>query len=121
MALNAGPSFWTLADWQAAYARGAAPGELLSVLVADLAGDDVAWISRLSEAELRRRLDALAQQLTAVGGDISKLALYGVPCAVKDNIDVAGLPTTCACPEFAYDPPQHATVVARLEAAGAVI
>jgi allophanate hydrolase len=121
MALNAGPSFWSLADWQAAYARGTTPDELLSVLVANLADADVAWISRLSVAGLRRRLETLAQQLEVVGGDISKLALYGVPCAVKDNIDVAGLPTTCACPEFAYDPPQHAAVVSRLEAAGAVV
>jgi allophanate hydrolase len=121
MALNAGPSFWTLADWQAAYARGTTPDELLSALVANLADGDVAWISHLSVVSLRRRLEALAQQLEAVGGNISKLALYGVPCAVKDNIDVAGLRTTCACPEFAYEPTQHAFVVSRLEAAGAVV
>lgn len=46
--------------------------------------------------------------------------LHGIPFAVKDNIDVAGLPTTCACPEFAYVPERSATVVARLEAAGAI-
>ncbi len=47
--------------------------------------------------------------------------LYGIPFAVKDNIDVAGLPTTCACPAFAYTPERSATVVERLEAAGAVL
>ncbi|MFN3623107.1 MAG: allophanate hydrolase [Hyphomicrobium sp.] len=47
--------------------------------------------------------------------------LYGIPFAVKDNIDVAGLPTTCACPEFAYTPDRSATVIERLEAAGAVL
>jgi allophanate hydrolase len=47
--------------------------------------------------------------------------LYGIPFALKDNIDVAGLPTTCACPEFAYVPQVSATVVGRLEQAGAVL
>jgi allophanate hydrolase len=47
--------------------------------------------------------------------------LYGIPFAVKDNIDVAGLPTTCACPAFAYVPTRSATVVERLEAAGAIL
>ena len=47
--------------------------------------------------------------------------LYGIPFAVKDNIDVAGLPTTCACPEFAYVPQRSATVVELLEQAGAIL
>ncbi|MET1045079.1 MAG: allophanate hydrolase, partial [Hyphomicrobium sp.] len=47
--------------------------------------------------------------------------LYGIPFAVKDNIDVAGMPTTCACPAFAYTPDRSATVVERLEAAGAIL
>jgi allophanate hydrolase len=48
------------------------------------------------------------------------LPLAGVPFAVKDNIDVAGLATTAACPAFAYAPEASATVVARLLAAGAL-
>lgn len=48
-------------------------------------------------------------------------ALFGIPFAVKDNIDVAGIPTTCACPEFAYTPARSATVVEKLEAAGAIL
>jgi allophanate hydrolase len=47
--------------------------------------------------------------------------LYGIPFAVKDNIDVCGLPTTCGCPAFAYTPERSATVVERLEAAGAIL
>jgi allophanate hydrolase len=48
-------------------------------------------------------------------------SLYGIPFAVKDNIDVAGLPTTCACPEFAYMAGRSATVVELLEQEGAVL
>jgi allophanate hydrolase len=49
-----------------------------------------------------------------------RLPLAGVPFAVKDNIDVAGMPTTAACPGFAYRPERSAGVVERLLAAGAV-
>jgi allophanate hydrolase len=53
--------------------------------------------------------------------DCSGAPLFGVPVAVKDNIDVAGLPTTAACPAFAYSPAVDATVVAKLRAAGAIV
>lgn len=46
--------------------------------------------------------------------------LWGIPFAVKDNIDVAGWPTTAACPAYAYEPEEHAAVVERLVAAGAI-
>lgn len=47
--------------------------------------------------------------------------LYGVPFVVKDNIDVAGIPTTAACPAYAYTPSRSATVVQRLQDAGAIV
>lgn len=75
-----------------------------------------AWISRFTRAEalaLARAVDARV----AAGED---LPLAGVPFAVKDNIDVAGLETTAACPDFAYRPARHAEVVQRLCDAGAV-
>src|SRR6202011_996872 len=53
--------------------------------------------------------------------EASQGPLAGVRFAVKDNVDVAGLPTTAACPEFAYRPPRDAAVVAALRAAGAVV
>jgi allophanate hydrolase len=105
----------TLADWRAAYADGATPLALLLPLAERLAGDDPAWIHRAS-AEF---IAAQCQQLA--GHDRASLPLYGVPFAVKDNIDVAGLPTTAACPAFAFTAPRDATVVARLRAAGAVL
>ncbi len=60
-----------------------------------------------------------ARALAATGA--RDLPLYGIPVAIKDNIDVAGLPTTAACPAFAYKPGQDATVVARLRRAGAIV
>lgn len=114
-------AFCTFAEWQSAYAQGSSPSSLISSLLASISPADSAWICILSGDALHARLRRLADQLAAVGGDRSKLPLYGIPVAVKDNIDVAGLPTTCACPEFAYMPERNATVIDRLEAAGAVV
>jgi len=49
-----------------------------------------------------------------------KLPLFGIPFAIKDNIDLAGVPTTAGCPAFAYVPERHAPAVARLIEAGAI-
>ena len=69
---------------------------------------------------LRPRAEALAiaGRLQADGPEGKPL--FGVPFVVKDNIDVAGLPTTAACPAFAYEPQKSAFVVERLERAGAI-
>ncbi|HEV2955815.1 MAG TPA: amidase family protein, partial [Xanthobacteraceae bacterium] len=64
--------------------------------------------------------DALAEARALAGTDPGR-PLYGVPVAVKDNIDVNGLPTTAACPVFAYRPGKDATVIARLKRAGAIV
>ena len=70
---------------------------------------------------LRDEKQALAEAEALTAKDAARLPLYGIPVAVKDNIDVAGLPTTAACPAFAYSPAHDATSVARLRAAGAII
>jgi allophanate hydrolase len=75
------------------------------------------WITTVPEAQARARAEALQ----AIREGPRRLALYGVPFAVKDNIDVAGLPTTAACPEYAYVPARHATCVQRLLDAGAIL
>jgi allophanate hydrolase len=72
-------------------------------------GEDAVWIWQPSLEDL---LASLPQD--------TSLPLYGVPFAVKDNIDVAGWPTTAGCPEFRYIAEKDATVIARLRAAGAV-
>ena len=69
---------------------------------------------------LRDEGDALAEAERLADGP-TDLPLYGVPVAVKDNIDVEGLLTTAACPAFAYTPEKDATAVARLRAAGAIV
>jgi allophanate hydrolase len=78
-------------------------------------GDAAIFITLRPEAEVLAEAEALQAE-----GPRGR-ALWGVPVAVKDNIDVAGLPTTAACPAFAYEPERDATVVARLRAAGAIV
>ena len=77
--------------------------------------DPAIFISLRSEADVLVE----ARALSASGN--TALPLYGIPVAVKDNIDVAGLPTTAACPAFSYRPVNNSTAVARLRAAGAII
>jgi allophanate hydrolase len=76
--------------------------------------DPAVFIALRAEDEVREEARALA-------GDGAERPLYGVPVAVKDNIDVVGLPTTVGCPAFAYQPGKDATVIARLKHAGALV
>jgi len=73
------------------------------------------WISTVP------REQALARAKKIASEDRSKLPLYGIPFAVKDNIDVAGMATTAACPAYSYTAAESATVVTRLEQAGAIL
>jgi len=76
-----------------------------------------AWISRAPPDVVLAQADEVDRRVAA--GET--LPLAGVPFAVKDNIDVAGLATTAACPAFAYAPEDSAAVVQRLQAAGAIV
>lgn len=106
-----------------AYANGLKPSELIAQLIPLLAVQDCGhanddshqvWISRFDDATLL----TMARHLD--GKDHASLPLYGIPFAIKDNIDVAGLPTTAACPAFAYEPEKNAFVVQKLIDAGAI-
>jgi allophanate hydrolase len=75
------------------------------------------WIHLRPEADVL--LDAVAVDERVAAGEA--LPLAGLVVAVKDNIDVAGIPTTAACPAFAYQPAGSAPAVSRLLDAGAVV
>lgn len=110
---------FTLIDWQQHYQQ--YPDNVLatlSSLLAELSTEDNAWLYLASPAQLRAQVEPL---LAAWQQDPTALPLFGVPFAVKDNIDVAGWPTTAACPAFSYEATVDATAVARLKAAGAVV
>lgn len=72
------------------------------------------WIHRLSDAELEPYLKQLEST------NPSELPLYGVPFAIKDNIDLEGVPTTAACEGYTYTPSRSAKVVEKLITAGAI-
>lgn len=99
-----------------AYRSGATtPSQVIEELIPRLRNSPPGvWISRLDEDELRAR----AASLTPRGA--SELPLYGIPFAIKDNIDLEGLATTAGCPAFACHPEKSATVVQRLIDAGAI-
>ncbi len=97
-------------------ARELTPVALVEALCGPLHADDAhhVWIHRLS----RETLLELARALE--GRDPASLPLYGVPFAIKDNVDLAGAPTTAACPAFSYTPERSAFAVQRLIDAGAI-
>jgi allophanate hydrolase len=94
------------------------PVEAAERALAEIArrGDDGVWIA----VAARDRLLAEAREIERRQAAGEPLPLAGLTFGVKDNIDVAGLPTTAACPAFAYEPAKSAPVVARLLAAGAL-
>ncbi|QJQ95900.1 MULTISPECIES: allophanate hydrolase [Halomonadaceae] len=101
----------------AAYRRGEfTPKSLIDTLLteADERGHDPAWITRLSREQVAPYLARLESESP------DTLPLYGIPFAIKDNIDLAGVPTTAGCPAFAYTPDEHAFVVKQLIDAGAI-
>lgn len=104
------------ASLRAAYAKGLSPSTVIETVLARLAasGDDGIFIHVAAKADLLKEAQAL-------GSFDPTRPLWGLPFAVKDNIDVKGMPTTAACPEFAYLPERDAAVVALLRAAGAIL
>ncbi len=91
------------------------PREVIEeVLAACDAADPKIWITRLDRGAVMAYVDRLASATP------DTLPLYGVPFAIKDNIDLAGAPTTAGCPDYAYLPERSAFAVQRLIDAGAI-
>jgi allophanate hydrolase len=112
------PDALSLTSLQSAYASGVEPNDVVAAIYDRIGEDSIGpgWIY------LRPRAEALSackevEARRAAGED---LPLYGVPFAVKDNIDVAGMPTTAACPAFSYRPERSARSAELLLKAGAV-
>jgi len=107
-----------LATLRAAYREGrATPRQLIAELrdkAAALNPDYHLFIHLLTLEELEPYLAALDEKSP------DSLPLYGIPFAIKDNIDLAGIPTTAACPAFAYTPETSATLVQQLIELGAI-
>jgi allophanate hydrolase len=100
-----------------AYAAGTKPSEMIATVLGRIteSNDPGIFIHVASMQELMSEVEELG------AFDPVAKPLWGIPFAVKDNIDVAGMPTTAACAAFAYTPTKDATVVTRLKAAGAIV
>lgn len=120
-----GDGILSLAQLRECYAaRTLLPSQCVEALLARIeqAGRPEIWICRVEAGALLDAARAQDRLLQEEGESIlQRMPLFGVPFAVKDNIDVAGMATTAACPDFAYVPERSATVVEKLQAAGALL
>jgi allophanate hydrolase len=107
----------SIAALHAAYAEGLRPAQLFDAISqrATALKDPGIYLHKPAPAAIDAAIAALPPC------DPVRFPLWGVPVAVKDNIDVAGMPTTAACPDFTRMPAEDAPAVARLRAAGALI
>ena len=115
----------SIAQWRQLVAGGGDPlPGLQQCRAAALGSGELAlWISLATDAQWQAQLELLAARLAeplSRAELVQRYPLLGVPFAVKDNIDIAGVPTTAACKAFERLPERHATVVQRLLDAGAL-
>lgn len=111
------PEKFSIASLHALYSNGSeTPASVLQQIRERIVrdADNPAWIHVLTDEELSPYLETLQQKA------LSSHPLWGVPFAIKDNIDLANIPTTAACPAFTYTPKKHAAVVEKLIEAGAI-
>lgn len=106
---------FTLTALRDAYESDLAPADVMAEALARLTavGDSSIFIHLASAG-------SLTAEAAALGPFDPNRPLWGVPFAVKDNIDVAGMPTTAACPDYSYHATKDSFVVTRLRAAGAI-
>ncbi|NDW07595.1 allophanate hydrolase [Jiella pacifica] len=112
------PTILDFAALRALYAAGTTPAEVMTAVADRMeTADPAAFIAKRSRADILADAAALLARAPEPNG----LPLWGLPFAVKDNIDVEGLPTTAGCPDYAHEPTADATVVKRLREAGAIL
>jgi allophanate hydrolase len=114
------PKILDIATLATGYRNGSfTPVDIMRSVIERIAAwpDPAIWISRLSDDSLLAQASALMEK----GEPTPEQTLWGVPFAVKDNIDAAGFATTAGCPAFGYAPSDDAAAVARLRAAGALL
>lgn len=106
-----------IASLQRAYTAGLSPDEVIETCFAriEAVSDPGIFLHLRDHASVSRDVAALGPF------DPTSKPLWGIPFVIKDNIDAAGIPTTAACPAFAYTPTEDAFVVAALKNAGAVL
>ena len=116
MTVNLAQLPFTISSLLKHYATGLQPADVIAEVYRRIeAADDPGIFIHLPS------LEAAQAAAEALGTFDDAKPLWGIPFAVKDNIDVAGMPTTCACPDFEYHPEADAFVVAKLKAAGAIV
>ncbi|MDF2416459.1 allophanate hydrolase [Acinetobacter beijerinckii] len=112
---------WTISEWQAAYSKNEIQLDTLKDLVASIDPQDNAWISIATVEQIEQQIQFL-NELTKEDESLAiQFPLYGVPFAVKDNIDVAGFVTTAACKALNTIAVQDAETVRLLKQAGAIV
>lgn len=107
-----------IAALQEEYACGRKPSEVIASIYGRIEAGPLnpVWISLVPREQALGRAHELERKDGA-----HALPLYGIPFAVKDNFDVAGMPTTAGCPAYSYTPGRSAFVVERLTDAGAIL
>jgi allophanate hydrolase len=112
----------TISEWVAFYCQQPQQlGMAFQTLRENISQEDNAWIYIATNDEIYAQLTTIFQAINSGEKQASDFPLLGVPFAAKDNIDVAGMPTSAGCPAFTYQPTKDATVIAHLKAAGAIV
>lgn len=112
---------WTISEWQTAYLKKEIQLDTLKDLVAAIDSQDNAWISIATVDQIEQQIQALNHFTQDAENLHKQFPLYGVPFAVKDNIDVAGFATTAACKALTAIAEQDAETVRLLKQAGAIV
>ncbi|MEQ1310682.1 allophanate hydrolase [Acinetobacter sp. XH1639] len=112
---------WTISEWQTAYSKNEIQLNTLKDLVALIDPQDNAWISIATLEQIEQQIQVLNELSKEAESLEKQFPLYGVPFAVKDNIDVAGFLTTAACKALTTVAAEDAETVRLLKQAGAIV